>query len=250
MSHLDQPGIDQEPVEAARFGAPGAAVERAVATIEDPLLLGERAVERQARGFQHDQRKIGGIEPVQGRSEDRPAEVDGVDGVIGRVVARIVFHEPLASAASASAGSRVLAAKLRLMVAEPDDQERLAGNSRASRASEVRYSRAHSWSAAGYTRRPPAGCRVAPDRGQIRAKARVPRKVVGHRIDEKEQRSACRARVSISRDGLVVIETGRARRRRHPSRLRVDQALDARAGLKLARAEKGPIGRIKAERVL
>src|SRR5215203_4155210 len=38
---LDHPGVDQEAVEAARFGALLAGVERAVAAEHDALLLGE-----------------------------------------------------------------------------------------------------------------------------------------------------------------------------------------------------------------
>src|SRR5690242_19972016 len=38
---LDQAGVDEQPVEAARFGAAGAGVEQAFTAFEDAFLLGE-----------------------------------------------------------------------------------------------------------------------------------------------------------------------------------------------------------------
>ena len=45
---FDQAGIDQQPVEAARLGATGAAVEQALAALENLLLLGKGRIEAQA----------------------------------------------------------------------------------------------------------------------------------------------------------------------------------------------------------
>ena len=64
---LDQAGVDQQPVEAARLGAAGAAIEQAAAALEDALLLGKGRVERQARRLQHDERQIGRVERVERR---------------------------------------------------------------------------------------------------------------------------------------------------------------------------------------
>src|SRR5262245_32655603 len=60
---LDQPGIDQQPVETAGLGPVGAAEESAVAADHDFLLLGEGRIERQACGLLKQQRQIDRLQP-------------------------------------------------------------------------------------------------------------------------------------------------------------------------------------------
>ena len=87
---LDQPGVDQQPVEAAGLGAAGALEKQSVAALQNFLLFGERRIERQAGRLLHDQRKIGRLQPVERRRQILRREVDRVDGVVGREVARVV----------------------------------------------------------------------------------------------------------------------------------------------------------------
>src|SRR5262245_24895744 len=65
LEPLDQAGVDQQPIEAARLGAAGAGVEQPLAALKDSLLLGERRIERQAGGLLHDERKIGTLDRVE-----------------------------------------------------------------------------------------------------------------------------------------------------------------------------------------
>src|SRR5258705_5967057 len=91
-----QSRVDQEPVEAAGLCAVLAGIEQALAAQHDLLLLLERRVERNAGSFLDHQRQIGPVDGIHhGRAFDR-LEVDGVDRVIGRVVARIVILQLLA----------------------------------------------------------------------------------------------------------------------------------------------------------
>src|SRR3954454_22461079 len=76
---LDQPGIDQEPVEALCLSAVVAGIEHALAPQHDPLLLLEGGIERNAGGFLDHQRQIGAIDRVHhGRTLHR-LEIDRVD---------------------------------------------------------------------------------------------------------------------------------------------------------------------------
>src|SRR3954454_5343570 len=81
---LDQPGVDQQPVEAPDFGAAGALEKQSVTTLENLLLLGEGRIERQTRSLLHHDGKIGRLEPVQRRRDVLRREVDTVERVIGR----------------------------------------------------------------------------------------------------------------------------------------------------------------------
>src|SRR5262245_50383417 len=95
LETLDQAGVDQEPVEAARLCAVRTAVEQAAAALEDSLLLGERGIKRDARAFQRDERKIRRLDHVErGWERERP-EIDRVDGVVGRKVADVVGRNAL-----------------------------------------------------------------------------------------------------------------------------------------------------------
>src|SRR5262245_33432585 len=82
LQPLDQTGVGQEPVEAARLGAAGAGIEQPLAALEDPLLLGERRIEWQARGLLHDQRQVGPLDGVERGAEVRRFEVHRVDRVV------------------------------------------------------------------------------------------------------------------------------------------------------------------------
>src|ERR1700730_12659304 len=93
---LDQAGVDQQPIEASRFDAAGAAVEQTPAALQTFFLLGERRVERQPGRLLHDQREIGPLDGVERGAELDRLEVDRIDRVIGREIARIVIQQPAA----------------------------------------------------------------------------------------------------------------------------------------------------------
>jgi hypothetical protein len=82
LQSFDQPGVDQQPVEAARLGAAGAAIEQALAALEDLLLLGEGCIERQPGGLRSP--VVGCVERIARRRQIDRREADGVDRVIGR----------------------------------------------------------------------------------------------------------------------------------------------------------------------
>src|SRR5882672_3220179 len=64
---LDQPGVDQQPVEAPDFGAAGALEKQSVTALKNLLLFREGRIERQTGRLLHDNRKIGRLEAVQRR---------------------------------------------------------------------------------------------------------------------------------------------------------------------------------------
>src|SRR6266852_6447689 len=75
-------GVDQQPVEAPRFRTVLAGIEHALAAQHDALLLLERRIERDARGFLDHQWQISPVDGVHhGRTLDR-LEVDRIDRVI------------------------------------------------------------------------------------------------------------------------------------------------------------------------
>src|SRR6266568_706680 len=86
---LDQPGVDQQPVEAPDFGAAGALEKQSVTALENLLLFREGRIERQPGRLLHDDRKIGRLEAVQRRRDVLWREVDTVERVVGREVARV-----------------------------------------------------------------------------------------------------------------------------------------------------------------
>jgi len=67
LQPLDQAGLDQQPIEAPRFGAVGAQEEPSLAAFEDFLLFGKSRIERQPGGFLDDQRQIGRFQRVERR---------------------------------------------------------------------------------------------------------------------------------------------------------------------------------------
>src|SRR5262245_22350115 len=89
LKSLDQAGVDQQPVEAARFRAAGAGVEQSFAALKDSFLLGEGRIERQAGGLLHDQREIRTFNGVEGGREIDGFEIDHVECVVGCVIAWI-----------------------------------------------------------------------------------------------------------------------------------------------------------------
>src|SRR5262245_23481341 len=87
LQALDQAGIDQQSIEAARLGAVIAAIKDAAAAPHDLLLLREGGIERNPGGLDCDQRQIRSIDRLEReRGVDR-REIDRVDSVVGRVVA-------------------------------------------------------------------------------------------------------------------------------------------------------------------
>src|SRR5947209_3621514 len=56
---LDQPSVDQQPVEAPDFGAAGALEKQSVAALQNLLLFRKGRVERHAGRLLHDDGKIG-----------------------------------------------------------------------------------------------------------------------------------------------------------------------------------------------
>src|SRR4029453_11567197 len=93
LQSLDQAGVDQQPVEAARFGTTVAAVEQAVAALEHLLLLDEARIGRHSGRLLHDQRKVGRLDPLARRRQVQRPEVDRVDGVVGGEIGGIVHHD-------------------------------------------------------------------------------------------------------------------------------------------------------------
>src|SRR4051794_11267031 len=90
---FDQPGVDQEPVEATRFRSARTGVEEPFAALEDLLLFGEGRIERQSGSFLDHQRQIGSLDRLERRGEIDRFEVDRVDRVVGREIARVIDHE-------------------------------------------------------------------------------------------------------------------------------------------------------------
>src|SRR6202030_3854214 len=122
-----QAGIDQHAVELARLRAVIAAVEQSVAAHEDLLLRCERRIERQARGLLHDERQIGALQGIERRGNVDRFEVDGVDRVIGGEIALIPRHQAALDGGVIEAGLDQVRGEIRLMIAEPHQEELLVG---------------------------------------------------------------------------------------------------------------------------
>src|SRR5438105_3200082 len=101
---LDQPGVNQKPVEAPRLRALVAAVEHALAAEHDAFLLGKGRVERYAGGVLDRDRKIGSVQSLQRRRHVLWTKVDAVDRVVGREVARVRRQHPLRQCRAVDAG--------------------------------------------------------------------------------------------------------------------------------------------------
>src|ERR1700690_4111309 len=122
---VDHPGVDQQPVEPAGFVAALAGVKHALAAQHDVLLLLERRIERDAGGFLDHQRQVGAVDRVHhGRTLHR-LEIDGVDRVIGRIIARVIILQLLADAGLIETGIEQMRRELRLVIAIAHDQKRL-----------------------------------------------------------------------------------------------------------------------------
>ena len=66
LQALDQAGVDQHAVKSARLRAAITAIEKAMATFQDRLLLDKRRIERHPRSLLHQQWNIRCIECVEG----------------------------------------------------------------------------------------------------------------------------------------------------------------------------------------
>jgi hypothetical protein len=121
-----RPASIRAAVETPRLGAVGAAVEQPGTALEDALLLGERGIKRHAGGLLHDQRQIGRVEHVERRAERHRREVDGIDRIVRREVARIEPQQALAKLPHVEGRIDQQLGEIRLMIAITDNQEFLA----------------------------------------------------------------------------------------------------------------------------
>src|SRR5262245_35501437 len=120
---LDQPRIDQQPIEPARLGSAGAAVEQSVTASQNTLLFGERRIKWHTRRFLHEQGQIRCIEGLERRRQiDRPI-VHRVDRVVARVVAWIEGFEQPRNSWFAKRRVDDAICKFWLMIAKTNDQE-------------------------------------------------------------------------------------------------------------------------------
>src|SRR5881394_2245536 len=101
---LHKARFDQQAVEASRLSAVLARIKQALAAEHDVLLLLEGGIERDAGGFLDHQRQIGCIDRVHDRRALHGLEVHGIDGVVGREIARIVAVELAGEAGFVEAG--------------------------------------------------------------------------------------------------------------------------------------------------
>src|SRR5579872_5905676 len=93
LKPLDQAGVDQQTIEAARLRTILAGVEKAPTSQHDLFLLGKGRIEREARRLLNHERQIRPVDRVHDRGTCDGREIDGVDGVVSEVVARIVALE-------------------------------------------------------------------------------------------------------------------------------------------------------------
>lgn len=124
---FDQAGINQKPVEAARFGSIVAAKEEAFAALKNGFLFDERWIERHARCLEDEQRQIGRVQAVDGNVQIARRELDRVDGIVSFEKTRIAGGETAHEHAVVLVGIDHRAREVRLVVAEAHDQETLFG---------------------------------------------------------------------------------------------------------------------------
>src|SRR5262245_43625158 len=241
---FDEPGLDQRPVEAARLGTIAAAVEQASAALEDALLLGEGGIERHARRLLHDQRQVGRVEHVEGRAKRDRLEVDGIDRIVGRVVARIEPQQPLTEIPRVERRLDQMLGEIRLMVAIADDEKLLAWEIALEAAEErLVVALAHRLAAQIFVDLGHCIAGVAPVRGrQVLAERIVPGEMVRGQINVKEHRSAPallfdHARGSVEIE-LIRLEDVAA------ERLAIDEILDADAFVVRAGSKESAVDRI------
>src|SRR5580693_4598462 len=123
LQSVDHPGVDQQPVEPAGFGAAPAGVKYAPAAQHDVLLLLERRIERDAGGFLNHQRQVGAVDRVHHGGTLHRFEIDGIDRVIGRIIARVIILQLLADAGLIETGIEQMRRELRLVIAIAHDQK-------------------------------------------------------------------------------------------------------------------------------
>src|SRR5579883_3549839 len=124
---LDQAGIDQQAIETSRFGTAGASVELSPTTLEYPFLLGKGSIERQAGELLRDHRQVRAFDRLAGLLHIDRLIIDGVDGIIGGEIARIVAREPLRDARLVERRLQDEGCKIRLVVAVADQEEGIVG---------------------------------------------------------------------------------------------------------------------------
>src|SRR5262249_47043291 len=124
LKPFDQAGIDQEPIEASRFGTARAGVEKSLAAFENFLLLGERGIERKTCGLQYNQWKIGTFDHVERRGQIVRFEIGRIDRVVGGEISRIVCHQTLRDRGFVERRLDDGGREIRLVVAIAHQQER------------------------------------------------------------------------------------------------------------------------------
>src|SRR4051812_4295661 len=102
LQALDEAGINELAVEAARGVAVLAGIELARTAAENALLLGEGGIERKPRRLQCHQRQIRRVEPVARGGEIGRRKVHAIDRVIGGAQRRIARGEALGAAVASS----------------------------------------------------------------------------------------------------------------------------------------------------
>jgi hypothetical protein len=84
-----QAGIDQQPVETPGLRAVSAAVELAMAALQNLFLFGKAGIERHAGCFLHHQRQVSRVQRVKRRGQTGRCEIHRIDCIIGGQIARI-----------------------------------------------------------------------------------------------------------------------------------------------------------------
>ena len=197
--------------------------------MEDSLLLGEGGIERHARGLLHDQWQVRRVEHVEGRAQRDRREVDGIDRIVGRVVARVETQQSLAEVPRVERRINQVLGEVRLMVAVTHDEKLLAGKIVLKPGEELLVvALAHRLPAQVFVDFGHRIARVAPARRcQLLAERKIPREMVRGQIDVKEHRPVPALALDHAR-GEIEIEPvrleGVAAERRA-----VDEILDARA---------------------
>src|SRR5712692_1955027 len=239
---LDQAGVDQQPIEASRLRAAGAAVEQSLAALQNFFLLGERRVERQPGRLLHDQREIGPLDGVERGAEVDRFEVDRIDRVIGREIARIIIQQPAVDCRLLEPGLENGGGEIRLVVAVGQQQERLARKVAPGSFEQVRIIvKAHGLPLQIFVDRGGIS-RILPFRQQIRPPAGVPGIMVGGEIDEQEHRALAAPALDHPPRGVVVEPIGLDAV--GAERALVEKFLHADGGLEALRAHEGAERRI------
>src|SRR5580658_10617665 len=245
---LYKAGVDQHAVEMARLGTVIAAIEQPVAAQEDLFLLSERRIERQARGLLHDQRQIGTFQRIERRGEVDRFEVDGVDRVIGGEIAMIPRHQAALDGRIIEAGLDQVRGEIRLMIAEPHQEERVVGELALQPRQKVRIVlRAERLPAQIFVNRRHVA-QILPLRHQVGPIAVVPGEMIGGQIDEDEHRAA---RMFLADHPRRSVEEKTVRFDIFRAQIvLIEEMLHAGRGLEALRAHEGAERRIERKRAI